>query len=156
MISARWMVIVVGVAVSSCAKTSMTQRRLEAEFRSFQRLRFDSATTILVVMHSSVNESVTGFWSGVLEVGGLVETVRGDTLIVVPHYILKARTASSGDSRVDRVNDMRILPDLVFIPAGSGLHFVPPNDGRRSGPNWTFIIVFALVAFDLYRRWPGH
>ena len=147
------MVIVMGVVLSGCGPNSMTRRQLEARKESHQRLTFDSATTVLVLMNRSVDEAASIVWTGVLELGGPVETVRGDTLIIEPHYILRRITTLSGEVRVVRFSDMRVLPALVFIPAGSAFHLVPPKAKRR-GPSIASMVVFGLVALDLYIRWP--
>lgn len=121
--------------------------------QSYRRLRFDSATTV-VVMHRSVDEAVSSVWTGVVELGGTVESLRNDTLIIQPFYILRTRTTSSGDIQIVRINNARVLPDLVFIPAGPGFRVDSPSDTRRKGPSLASIVVLGLIALDLYIRWP--
>ena len=154
MICARWMVIAVGVLLSGCTSASMTRRQLEAQRQSYRRLRFNSATDVVVVMHRSVDEAESSVWTGVVELGGPVESLRGDTLIIEPYYVLKTQTTSSGDIRIVRLNNKRVLPDLVFIPAGPGFRVDSPSDTRRKGPSLASIVVFGLIALDLYIRWP--
>ena len=122
--------------------------------QSYRRLRFDSATTVAVVMHRSVDEAVSTTWAGVVELGGTVESLRSDTLIIQPFYILKTRTTSSGDIQIVRINNMRALPDLVFIPAGPGFRVDSPSDTRPKGPSLTSIVVLGLIALDLYIKRP--
>jgi len=150
---AHCVVIVVGIVMSGCTSASMTRRPLETR-RSYQRLKFDSATTVVVMMNRSADDPVSSVWTGVLELGGLVETVRGDTLIIEPNYILRVVAASSGDTRVVRFSDMRVLPDLVFIPAEPGFRLVSPIEHRRKGPSISSIVIFGLIALDMYVRWP--
>ena len=132
----------------------MTRRQYEALHRAHVRLTFDSTATVAVVVHRSVDETLPSVWTGVVELAGPVVSLRGDTLIIEPHYILKTQTSSSGDVQVVRFSDMRVLPALVFIPAGSGFRLELPGDKRRRGPSVASIIVFGLIALDLYIRWP--
>lgn len=154
MICVRRMVIVASVVLSGCRPASTTRRQLEAQRQSYQRLRFDSATAVLAVMHRSADDDVSSVWTGVLEIGGPVETVRGDTVIMEPYYMLRTQTIWSGGMWVVRVNDKRFLPDLVLIPAGTGFHLLSPNERKRRGDSVATLVILGLIALDMYSRWP--
>src|SRR5690349_21707261 len=98
------------LAPSFHPRASERQRRLSEALG--WSLRFDSATAVIVVMHRSVDEGVSSVWTGVVELGGSVESLRGDTLIIEPYYILQTQTTSSGDIHIVRFNNKRVLPDL--------------------------------------------
>ena len=155
MISVRWMVIAACVILADCTSSaSMMRRQLETQKESYRRVRFNSATTVIVVMHRSVDEGLSTVWTGVVELGGPVESLRGDTLILEPFYILKTQATPSGDVRIVRINNKRVLPDLVFIPAGPGFRVDSPSDTQPEGLSLTPIVFFALLALDLYTRRP--
>lgn len=151
---ARCMMVAVGFLLLGCTPPSMTRRQLEAKKESYRRLRFNSATTVVVVMHRSVDEAVPSVWTGVVELGGPVESLRGDTLIIQPYYILKTQPTSSGDTQIVRINNARVLPDLVFIPAGPGFRVDSPSDTRRRGPSVGPILFIAgMLLYMRFYRW---
>jgi hypothetical protein len=154
MISARPMVMLVAVLLSGCTPTARTRRQFELWKQSYQILKFDSATALVVVMHRSGGEDTSCVWTGILELGGPVETVRGDTLIIDPQYMIKTRRTASGDLQTVRISDARALPDLVFVPAALGFQLESFSERRRNGSRPVFFVVLAVVALDLYVRWP--
>jgi hypothetical protein len=143
---ARRILIITTVLLAGCTSTSLLRRQLEAQKQAYYRLKFDSATTVVAVMHRTVDNNVPSRWAGVVELGGPVESLRGDTVIIEPHYILMLKASHAGDGRIVRYNNKLVLPDLVYVPAGPGVHFELPSEARRRGPSVSSIIVFASVA----------
>jgi hypothetical protein len=154
MIRARRMVMLAAILLAGCTPPTRTRREFELRKQSYQTLKFDSATAVVVVMHRSEDVADWRVWTGVLELGGPVETVRGDTLIIEPHYVIKTRRTPSGGLEIVRINDARALPDLVFVPAGPGFRLVPSSHRGRRDSHAMFFVVLATVAIDLYIRWP--
>ena len=153
MICARWIVIVVGVALlSGCASPSVSRRQLEARRQAYYRLKFDSVTTVVVVAHPSVNETVSSAWTGVVELGGTVESVRGDTLVIEPHYILQWEVTSSGTLQIVRHQEKRVLPDLVLIPAGPKFRLDSPSDRRRPKV-MPILFLVTMILYLRFNRW---
>src|SRR5437868_9887812 len=113
MIYAHWIVMIASVLLCGCA--SVPRRQLEAQKRSYYRLRFDSVTTVAAVMHRTAEDNAPRLLAGVVELGGPVESLRGDTLIIEPHYMLMVKRSPSGDAHIGRFSSKLVLPDLVFI-----------------------------------------
>ena len=153
MICARRCMLIGSLLLSGC--TSPTRRQVEAGRRAYVRLRFDSFTTVIAVNYRTAEDSVPSLLWGVLELGGPVESLRGDTLIIEPHYILKFTTTAAGDVRIVRVNNKLMLPDLVYVPAGAGLRLVWTSDAPpRNGLSVGSVVVFGALAIWLSRpRW---
>jgi len=154
MISARGMVMLVALVLSGCTSAPRTRRQFELWKQSCQILKFDSPTALIVVMNRSGGEGASRVWTGVLELGGPIETVRGDTLIIEPHYMITTRRTAAGELEIVRINDARLLPDLVLVPAGPGLRVARSRDRRRRDSPAVFFVILAVVALDLYVRRP--
>jgi hypothetical protein len=137
-----------------CTLAPRGSRQFELWKQSYQILKFDSATALVVVMHRSGDETASRVWTGVLELEGPVETVRGDTLIIEPHYMIRTRRTSTGNPEIVRISDARALPDLVFVPAGAGFRLASFSDRRREGSRAVFFVILGLVALELYTSWP--
>ena len=153
MICARWIVIVVGVALlSGCASSSVSRRQFEARRQSYYRLKFDSVTSVVVVTHPSVDEAASSVWTGVVELGGTVESVRGDTLIIEPYYILQWEVTPSGALQIVRHDDKRLLPDLVLISAGPGFRMESPSDRRRPKV-MPILVLLSMLLYLRFHRW---
>ena len=97
-------------------------------------------------MHRTAGDNGPTLFTDVVEMGGFIESVRGDTLIMQPHYMLMRTTRPSGEVQVVRYSSMRVLPDLAFIPAGPGFRLDSPSDTRRRGPSVTSILAFSTIA----------
>lgn len=105
-------------------------------------------------MRRSGDRAESSVWTGVVELGGTVESLRGDTLTIQPYYVLAARMTPSGDVKIIRFSDIRVLPDVVFIPAAPGFRVDSPNETRPKGPGLATLVILGLIALDLYSRWP--
>jgi hypothetical protein len=137
----------------SCAPVRQG-RDLEAQKRLHCRLTFDSVTTVVAVVHRTTGEDVPTLLYGILELAGQVESMRGDTLIMEPHYIAKASVSPSGALLVVRVTNKTMLPDLVFVPVGPGVHVDESDDARRRRPSVGSLLAFAtLVLYFAFYRW---
>jgi hypothetical protein len=153
MIGTRRVAIVACVILSSCAPVPQ-RRQLEAEKRPVCRLKFDSAATVVAVMHRTTGDDVPSLLTGVVELVGPVESMRGDTLIMEPHYIAWSTPSFSGEIRIVRLTSAFVLPDLVFVPIGPGVHVDGSVGAGRSRPSVTSILVLGtLVYFFGFTRW---
>ena len=118
------------------------------------RLTFDSVTTVVVVMHRTTGDDVPTLLYGVVELAGEVESMRGDTLIIEPNYIAKWSATPSGAIRIVRLTNKTMLPDLVFVPVGPGVHVDESDDARRWRPSVASLLGFATaVLYFAFYRW---
>ena len=137
------------IALSGCGPAPIVRRQMEAQKQSYRRLKFDSAANVVAVMHRTPDENAPTVLTGVVEIGGPVESLRGDTLIMEPHYIVMVRSSDSGEVQIVRLSNKKVLPDLVFIPIGPGFRIEDPNADKSARPSVASMLWLVTMALYL-------
>ena len=141
--ASRGLLLAGAVVLHACAPPSArTAPDALPPLRSFCTIRLDPAVEEILIARVSARDTTSHRLANVLEIGGRVSAMRGDTLVLQPWY-LTTRTAS------DRAQPATILrggsvamPDLVLIPLTPGVsirEFRMPGRVRR--PRVTFTLV---------------
>jgi hypothetical protein len=128
-----------------------TRPELEAYKRSYLRIRLDSNTT-LVGAPRTADDTVTRVLADVVEIMGRVLSLRSESLLVAPSYVLISDPDHPAERRTMLRRGRRALPDNLIVVIG-------PRDRVEqmyTSPNWPRLmaapIVGLLTGLLLFRK----
>jgi hypothetical protein len=137
--------------LASSACISHVSHEAEASERSYRAVRFDSTVSIVVIQRA-MQDGSRKVLTGVTEIGGAVEGVRGDTLVMRPSLIsiLESGRVVIINSQSKTGRDE--LPDLALVPVRLAIHQERGSSWKRMAPFAAACLIGVLLAWYAFRH----